>query len=150
MCVEPCAGGFPVTVDSPARDAQRGGNLVFIESGEVAHFDDAAGTRAQFGKLGQGFVKLQELVVGLRSGDFNIGERERFLASAAADGGAGAGVVDQHSPHRLGADSKKVGAILELKFSGAGESEVGLMNERRWGKCVSVSFHLHTGCRYAA
>lgn len=113
------------------RDFQSRGSLVQRQSGEAAELNEFAGTWIDTGKLGQRFVKSQQIARDLGNFDL-IQQRLRLKMSTPFQTFSFSCRVDQDSTHRFGRRRKKVTSRIPiLRNLGIDKSQVRFVNQSR-------------------
>jgi len=126
---DPGLGENPVALDGGGGDADDFGAFLDGEATEEAEFDDAGLLRVDLGEAGEGVVEGDQLDVAFGGDGEGFIEGEGRHGTAAFEGRAGAGVIDQDVANDGGSDAEEVGAGLPVGAVLIDQAEVGLVDE---------------------
>lgn len=136
---EPGAGDGPVAFDGGGRGIDDGGGFLDGKTAEVAKFDDAGAVGVEGGEFVEGAVEGDHVEVGI-DGEGDGIEIDGNGAIPTLLGIAGAGVIEEDTPHGPGGGAEEVSAVGP---SGAGlidEAEVGFVDEGGAAEGMSAAF----------
>lgn len=117
-------------------EAEHRRNFLEVQSNEEAQFYNLGFLRVDCCEFVQDFMHVLDEIV-IRAGDFDRIQRQGYLSGSMTAGLAAAGAIDQDAPHDFGRGAEKALAILVVLISLAGQSNPGLMHERRGLKSLA-------------
>jgi hypothetical protein len=126
---QPGATQLPVTANRALGNAQRASGLGFVESTEIAAFNDGPSTRRPLGKPDQRFVQRQQTII-LRAIRWQLAQRvERQVRSfaAALERAARLRMVHECVTHRQRGCAQEMRVIGPV--AGGAQFEVGLVHQ---------------------
>ena len=130
----------PLGVSCPRGDAQIVGRFAEGSTAEVTQAHEHGHPRVDRGQSVKGLVDREDVVIGVASGkavqvDRHLSPRPTVACHA------GAGVVNEDSPHGLGGGGEEVAAAIEQLISD--EPQVGFVNQRGGVEGVAGGFGGH-------
>jgi len=126
---EPGAGEGPPAFDGGFGDGEDFGGFPIGQADEEAEFHQLRHFGFLSGKLVEGFVDGEELILLVGAWEVEIGGVETLLAAAVPQGALAAGDIDEDAAHGFGGGGKEVGAALPLAIVAAGEAEPSFVDE---------------------
>ena len=142
---EPRARELPIALRRGGRDLEGRGHLGDFEPAEETKLDDAGPSRLGRGELIQGVVENEKIDDPLVLRGERLVECDLKISTALGRI-AGASVIDEDAPHRLGHGAEEMRAIAEWDV-GAGEPEKGLVDESRRLERVTLPLAAHVPAR---
>ena len=144
---QPDSGHGPMPANRGLADVERVGDLLVLESDEVAQLHDLRLDGIFFGEGIERFVYQEEFFVLHRRCDPGLVQLHPFLVTAAFELAVAAGAVHEDSPHGLGRGTKEVRSILKLKLFRASQPKVGFIHQRGRLQRVARTLGSHfAGC----
>ena len=128
--IQPGAGRLPFPGHRGPRDGQYLRHFLFGHAREVAELDNLSLTSVDEGQLSKRLFQEQNLAVALLPSADVFVERQPDRRARPFGGLALARVIDQDAPHHLRRQAEEVRPILPVDAILAGESDVGLVDER--------------------
>ena len=130
----------PPGVGGARGDAEIVGRFAEGSTAEVTQAHELGHPRVDRGQSVEGLVDREDVVIGVASG--KAVQVDRHLPPRPALGcHAGAGVVNEDSPHGLGGGGEEVAAAVELLISD--QPQVGFVNQRGGVEGVAGGFGGH-------
>jgi hypothetical protein len=125
---QPDSRQCPVSFHRARRNSERRSDLLYGEAAKVSQFDDLGLTWILLLQPVESLIELRDLFEPLGRYRELILELDSFSLAAALIGVAGAGVVDEHSPHNMSGEAYEMFTAVPIDVL-LNKAQVGLIDE---------------------
>jgi hypothetical protein len=142
---KPDPGVRPIIVRGARGNAQQFGGFLEGHADKIPEFNQFSFGLVLGGELVERFVHGEAFVVVTRRGNFQSFQPHALQSPAVTLGALAAGLVNEDAAHGLGGGPEEMGAVGEVRFTVADQSQPDFIDESGGLECMTRHFIGHFG-----